>query len=203
MNKKCYIIGAGDNFGTKFYKKENEYVIAADGGLEILETLGVEPDLIMGDFDSLGFVPKGENVICYPVEKDDTDMMLAVKRAVEMGYNEIELYGATGGRTDHTIANLQTMLWASKNNCKIKMIDEKNTYYMITNDSVYLPAKRSGGFSVFAFGKNAKGVTIKGGKYEALNVELSPDNPTAVSNSFIGKEVEISVREGSLLIITE
>ena len=203
MKQKCYIIGAGDNSGTKFYKEKNEYVIAADGGLAVLKQLGIQPNLILGDFDSLGFVPQGDNVICHPVEKNDTDMMLAVKEAVELGYTEIELYGGTGGRNDHTIANLQTMLWASRQKCRIKMIDRDNTYYVITDGSMQLPAKATGTFSVFALGGVAQGVSVRGGKYTADNVTLTPDNPTAVSNAYAGGKVEISVECGSLLIITE
>ena len=121
MNKKCYIVGAGDNSGTNFSKEKDEYVIAADGGLATLEKLGIQPDFILGDFDSLGYVPDGKNIEVHKVEKDDTDMMLSVERAVESGYNEIEIFGGTGGRIDHTVANFQTMLWASKQNVKIKM----------------------------------------------------------------------------------
>lgn len=203
MNKKCYIVGAGDNSGTNFTKKENEYVIAADGGLEVLEHMGITPDLIMGDFDSLGYIPEGSNVIKHKVEKDDTDMMLAVKTAIEMGYKDIEIYGGTGGRIDHTIANIQTMLCASKNGAVIKMIDSKNVYIVITNESITLPAKDGGDLSVFALGGNALDVYVKGAMYVAEGVNLTPDNPTAVSNSYIGNEVFISVKEGSLLIISQ
>lgn len=203
IDKKCYIVGAGDNSGTKFNKGTNEYAIAADGGVKVLEKLGINPDLILGDFDSLGYIPKGDNVLLHKVEKDDTDMMLAVEKAVELGYNNIEIFGGTGGRIDHTIANFQTMLWASMRNCKIKMTDEQYEYYVITDSELCLQKRTGGDLSVFAFGKEAKGVTIIGGKYKAEDVVLTPDNPTAVSNSFIGNDVEISVRDGSLLIISQ
>ena len=203
MNKKCYIVGAGDNSGTNFVKRENEYVIAADGGLEVLKEIGITPDLIMGDFDSLGYVPKGENVIKHKVEKDDTDMMLAVKSAIDMGYDFIEIFGGTGGRPDHTIANIQTMLYASRKGVSVKMTDKNHTYYVITNESIILSAKQSGDLSVFALGGNALNVHIKGAKYVAEGLRLTPDNPTAVSNSYIGNEVIISVEKGSLLIISE
>ena len=141
MNKKCYIVGAGDNSGTNFSKGKDEYVIAADGGLATLEKLGIQPDFILGDFDSLGYVPDGKNIEVHKVEKDDTDMMLSVERAVESGYNEIEIFGGTGGRIDHTVANFQTMLWASKQNVKIKMTDKNHVYFMITNDTLEIKGK--------------------------------------------------------------
>ena len=152
MNKKCYIVGAGDNSGTNFSKGKDEYVIAADGGLATLEKLGIQPDFILGDFDSLGYVPDGKNIEVHKVEKDDTDMMLSVERAVESGYNEIEIFGGTGGRIDHTVANFQTMLWASKQNVKIKMTDKNHVYFMITNDTLEIKGKDGADLSVFAFG---------------------------------------------------
>lgn len=203
MNKKCYIVGAGDNSGTNFSKGKNEYVIAADGGVEILEKMGIKPDLIIGDFDSLGYVPKGENVIVHQVEKDDTDMMLSVKKAAEKGYDEIEIYGGSGGRIDHTIANFQTMLWASKNGIKIRMCDKAYDYHMITDEKIAIKGEVSKDLSVFAFGGIAKNVNIKGAKYEAQSMQLEPYNPTAVSNNFIGGDVFISVESGSLLIIVQ
>lgn len=203
MSRKCYIVGAGDNSGTNFMKKKNEYVIAADGGLEILERMGIKPDLVLGDFDSLGYAPEGSHVIRYPVEKDDTDMMLAVKKALEMGYDELEIFGGTGGRIDHTVANFQTMLYASRRGAAVKMTDKEHTYHVITDSRITLEAKQQGGISVFALGGRAVGVTIKGAKYLAEDMELLPDNPTAVSNSYIGKNVVISVAKGSLLIISD
>lgn len=203
IDKKCYIVGAGDNSGTKFHKGTNEYVIAADGGVKVLEMLNIVPDIILGDFDSLGYIPKGDNVLRHKVEKADTDMMLAVEKAVESGYNSIEIFGGTGGRIDHTIANFQTMLWASKKGCKIKMIDAQYEYYVITDSELRIEQKDHQDLSVFALEAKAEGVFIKGAKYTADNMCLTPDNPTAVSNSFIGKDVSISVKKGSLLVIVQ
>lgn len=203
MNKKCYIVGAGDNSGTIFSKGKDEYVIAADGGLAVLEKMNIKPDFVLGDFDSLGYIPNVKNIEVHKVEKDDTDMMLSVEKAAKEGYNEIEIFGGTGGRVDHTVANFQTMLWASKRNIKIKMTDKNYVYYMITNGTLEIEGTDGADLSVFAFGGDAKGVTIKGGKYQAEDVTLTMDNPTAVSNSFIGKMVHISVDKGSLLVIAK
>ena len=201
MNKKCYIVGAGDNSGTNFHKEENEYVIAADGGYEILNEMGITPDLVIGDFDSLGYIPSEKCVIKLPVEKDDTDMMICIKKAVELGYRDIELYGGTGGRIDHTIANWQAMLWASRQGCNISMTDSKNIFIVITDRRITLPAQKGGDLSVFAIGGDAVGVSILGGKYVAKDMMLTEDNPTAVSNSFMGNNITISVESGSLLIV--
>ncbi|MCI8957291.1 MAG: thiamine diphosphokinase [Eubacterium sp.] len=201
MERICYIVGAGDNAGTNFLKGKNDYVIAADGGLLWLQKLNIEPDLIMGDFDSLGFVPKGNNVIQHEVMKNDTDMMLAVKQALEMGYHKIKIYGGTGGRIDHTLSNIQTMLYASRKGASIEMIDSTNIYYVITDGEIQITGESQSGFSIFALGGIAHKVNIKDAMYLLHDFELAPDNPTGTSNSFIGKEVTISVEKGSLLIV--
>ena len=114
MENVCYIVGAGDNSGTNFTKKENDFVIAADGGFEKIHQLGIEPDLVIGDFDSLGYVPVGDNVEKHKVMKNETDMMICVKTALHKGFNNIVIFGGTGGRIDHTFANIQTLLYASQ-----------------------------------------------------------------------------------------
>lgn len=202
MKEVCYIVGAGDNTGTNFLKGKNDYVIAADGGLLCLQKLKIEPDMIMGDFDSLGFIPEGDNVIRHEVMKNDTDMMLAVKKALDMGYHKIKIYGGTGGRIDHTFSNAQTMLYASRKGASIEMIDSTNTYHVITDGEIHLTGESQSGFSIFALGGTAHKVNIRDAMYLLHDFELTSDNPIGTSNSFIGKEVTISVEKGSLLIIT-
>ena len=202
MSKKYYIVGAGDNSGTNFSKKENEYVIAADGGLKVLQQLGIKADWIVGDFDSFGYIPEGSHVIKHPTQKDETDMMLAVSKAIELGADTIEIFGGTGGRIDHTFANFQTMLYASGEGVEICMTDDENTYFVITNQNIRLSAKQKGTFSVFAIGGTARRVNIEGGKYLLKDYDLEETNPIGISNEYIGQEVNISVGEGSLLIIS-
>ena len=108
----CYIFGAGDFDGLEERPGAEDYVIAADGGYTACRRAGVEPQLLLGDFDSLAEVPALPHVERVPVEKDDTDMMLAVKRGLERGETLFHLYGGMGGqRTDHTVANFQALLY--------------------------------------------------------------------------------------------
>ena len=108
----CYIFGAGDFDGLEERPGAEDYVIAADGGYTTCRRAGVEPQLLLGDFDSLAEVPALPHVERVPVEKDDTDMMLAIKRGLERGETLFHLYGGMGGqRTDHTVANLQALLY--------------------------------------------------------------------------------------------
>ena len=102
-------------------RKPQDFVIAVDGGLRYLMECGIEPDFLMGDFDSLGedfadIVAKyrgmgEEHFLQLPVVKDDTDTMAAARLGIQRGYKEFLMYGAMGGRLDHTIANIQTMVW--------------------------------------------------------------------------------------------
>jgi thiamine pyrophosphokinase len=182
-------------------KKKDDFVIAADGGLLCLEKLNIKPDLVMGDFDSLGFIPTDGKVLTYSSNKNDTDMMLAVKKAIELGYKEIILFGGTGGRVDHTLSNIRTLLYASRRGVKIKMKDSKNDYIVLTDGSINIEGK--GYFSLFAMKNTAKGVSISDAKYDLDNVQLPCDSSLCTSNEFIGKKVTISVKRGSVLIVLE
>ncbi|MBO5039598.1 MAG: thiamine diphosphokinase [Clostridia bacterium] len=195
--KLCCIVGAGP---SELYIENGAFVIAADAGIEKLNKAGIAPDLIIGDFDSLGTRPSGENVRVFPVEKDDTDTMLALKEAISLGYDTVIISGGLGGELDHTMANLQTLLYACNNGINAFLTDGITTATVIS-DSITLGSESSGRCSVFAFGGEAIGVSISGLKYEASGITLSPSFPLGVSNHFVGKEAKISLESGRLLII--
>ena len=110
----CYIIAAGDCEKISVNKNENDLIIAADGGLKYCERDGIKPDIIIGDFDSSYQIPTGNNVMVFPVKKDDTDTLLAIKEAIRLGYNRIIISGGVGGELDHLIANIQSLIFASE-----------------------------------------------------------------------------------------
>lgn len=195
--KLCCIVGAGP---SGLYIENGAFVIAADAGIEKLNEAGIAPDLIIGDFDSLGTRPSGENVRVFPVEKDDTDTLLALKEAISLGYDTVIISGGLGGELDHTMANLQTLLYACDNGINAFLTDGVTTATVVS-DVIAFGSESSGRCSVFAFGGEAKGVSISGLKYEASGVTISPSFPLGVSNHFIGKESRISVESGRLLII--
>ncbi len=195
--KLCCIVGAGP---SELYIENNAFIIAADAGIEKLNKAGIVADLIIGDFDSLGDRPSGENVRVFPVEKDDTDTLLALKEAISLGYDTVIISGGLGGELDHTMANLQTLLYASERGVNAFLTDGITTAAVVSNE-ITLGAENSGRCSVFAFGGDAHGVSISGLKYEAQGISLSPSFPLGVSNSFIGKEARISLENGRLLVI--
>ena len=197
----CYVIGAGDCTELNFEKNSSDFVVAADGGLRYLDACGIVPDIIIGDFDSLGEIPEGGNIIRLKPEKDVTDMYAAVEAGIERGYSDFRIYGATGGRLDHTLANIQLIASLAQKGMNAKIIDGSTVITSICNSSLNFDGEYSGYISVFAHNDVCRGVSIKGLKYELDNAELSNSFPLGVSNEFIGKESAISVEKGTLIII--
>ncbi len=195
----CYILGAMECDPNVINRQEGDCVIAADGGYRYAEK--INPDLIIGDFDSLGYVPKADKCEVFPVQKDDTDMMLAIKKGLQLGYKEFVLLGGIGGRLDHTIANIQSLAYLLDHGARGKMLSSHEEIYMIENDKITFGADSNGLCSVFAFGKEANGVTIQGLQYEVTDVILNNSFPLGVSNHFVGKQALVSVTDGRLLII--
>lgn len=197
----CFVFGAGDFYGLTVVPGPDDYIIAADGGWNICRQIGIVPDLLIGDFDSLNCVPAFDHINKVPVEKDDTDMMLAVKSGLSEGETVFHLYGGMGGeRTDHTIANMQTLLYLARHGAQGYLYGKREIYTAICNSEMTWPARNTGIFSVFCLGADAEGVTICGGQYCVDNGTLSAEFPLGVSNHFFGEPISISVKKGSLLI---
>ena len=197
----CYIVGAGAFCDRNFAPGVGDFVIAADGGYGTLLERGTPMDLVVGDFDSMGFRPDHPKVVDLPVEKDDTDMMAAIRLGWERGYRTFRLYGGTGGRVDHTLANLQSLVWLSARGGRGFLVGENWTAAAITDGSMSFPADHRGTFSVFCQGDRAEGVTLEGLKYTLKDAVLTCDFPLGVSNSFIGVESRVTVGRGTLLIV--
>jgi len=240
--KTAIIVGAGDftNRGLSRIPAGNrepadkaagrEYmIIAADGGLRHLEPAGLEPDVIIGDFDSLGFVPEaaggkigaagkngnagkkgaaGKNgnvhspaVVRLPVEKDDTDMGAACRTAWEKGCRRLRIYGGSGNRPDHFLANLQLAASYSRMGGDVQLIAPDYTVYAVTDGTVRLESAPGITFSVFCHGDCADGVTIGGdAKYTLSEAQLTNTYALGVSNLMTGNEAYVTVRSGTLLI---
>ena len=200
MAKTCCIIGAGAV--TALSVPRDALVICADGGLAAAQRFGVTPDLIVGDFDTLGAVPQGNNVVVHPVEKDETDSFLALRLGLERGCSRFLFYGCLGGRLDHTLANIQHLQYLAERGAEGVLIGAHETLTVVKNGSLRFPADRTGGVSVFSLSDKSEGVSIEGLYYEAKNVTLTNGFPLGVSNRFVGREAEISVKNGVLLVVT-
>lgn len=200
----CYIVGAGEFTARDFDPVEGDFVIAADGGLKPLMALGVKPDLLLGDLDSLGAYPLPEDVPLeqFPVEKDDTDTGIALAQGYALGYRSFVLYGCSGGRADHLLANFQSMGRYARMGVQIRLVAADYDAYALSNGSLTLPHRPSGTtVSIFCHGNQAMGVSIKGLKYPLDHYTLTCDHPLGVSNEHTNQPAVISVEHGTLLIL--
>ena len=199
---KCVIFCAAE-FDTLAQPLEKEdLIIAADGGLRHLQKLGVTPDVILGDFDSLGYVPEGANV--FPVEKDDTDAMLAIRHGLKLGFREFILYGGTGGsRPDHTFANLQSLHYLVEHGARGYLVDKDHLITVIQEETAVFPPSAEGILSVFCVGNDAEGITLEGLKYPLTNGALTGSFPLGASNHFLGQTASVTVEKGCLLLFWE
>lgn len=180
--------------------RPGDYVLAADGGLRHTQKLGIVPDGILGDFDSLGYIP--DSAAVFPVEKDDTDSMLAVRKGLELGYRRFLLYGAMDGpRLDHTLANFQTLQFLRDRGAVGYLVGEKYLATVISGETVIFPAESRGILSLFCLGADAEGVSLRGLKYPLTDAKLTSGFPLGVSNHFLGEQAEITVKTGSLLAL--
>lgn len=201
MSDRCFIFGALAVDRMPVEPTEDDFIIAADQGYDVALSLGVTPDLVIGDFDSRGEAPDVEDVIRLPIRKDDTDVQHAVELALERGYHDFILYGAVGGKLDHTMANIAIAEHIALSGGKSVFYGEDCSFTVIRDASIRFDARESGRISVFSLEELSSGITIKGLSYEAQNITLRRDTPTGVSNAFVGKEAAISVEDGTLLII--
>ena len=203
VQKICYVVGAGDFFGNKINKTVGDYVIAVDGGYQYLQKSAVEIDMVVGDFDSLKEKPVHANMVVLQKEKDDTDMLAALKIGIIKGYKRFFIYGGTGGRIAHTFANFQCLASLSQNHAQGFLFDKHCVITAITNKSIVFDSTHKGYISVLSHSDKAYGVTIKNLKYELDNITVLSTYPIGVSNQFIGKDSIISVEDGTLIVIYE
>lgn len=196
----CIIFCAGGFDRLAEPIREADHILAADGGLIHLQKLGLTPHETLGDFDSLGYTPKDATV--FPVEKDDPDSMLAVRRGLELGYREFLLYGTLDGpRLDHTVANLQLLHFLASRGAVGWLVGNTAAATAVENGTATFPGDAAGYFSVFCLGNTARGVTLEGAEYTLNEGVLTPDFPLGASNRFVGKPVRLQVTDGTVLLI--
>ena len=198
----CYIVGAAKCSRLPSPDK-TDLVIAADGGYDTLCRAGIRCDLLIGDLDSIKERETDVETIKHPTMKDETDMHLAYLEGKKRGYTSFRLYGGVGGRVDHTFANYCLLSYISREGFEAVLYDREYIAYAITNKSTRVTGEKGKGISVFAFGGDASGVSIKGLYYEADGVTLTPSFPLGASNRKTGETAEISVKDGTLLIFEE
>lgn len=209
--KRCIIIGAGDLTVSEIPVNEDDYVIAADGGYLYCKVLGIEPDLILGDFDSVGEkeaeelarIQKAEpeRIVLLPAEKDETDMLAAIHAGLSEGCREFHIYAGQGGRLEHTIANIQCLKYLKECSAVGYMLDGTGMILVAKDETVSFQPQTEGYLSLFSMGDRAEGVTIRNMKYELNDATVTNSFPIGISNEFIGEQASITVKNGTLMII--
>jgi thiamine pyrophosphokinase len=197
----CHVFGAGEYYNALPTPAPGDYVIAADGGFEHLSSQNIQADLVIGDFDSLAGPPLTANTVVLPQEKDDTDMMAALRAGWGEGYRIFHIHGGTGGRFDHTMANIQCLAYLAHIGAKGFLFDRSTVITVVNNGCICFPAEAKGLLSVFSLTDIASGVTEEGLKYLLNNATLRNIYPVGISNEFIGAPSRISVESGMLIVI--
>ena len=211
VNNTCILIGAGEFNVDPQRVDKDAYIIAVDGGIDYCRLYSINPDLYLGDYDSLSEAGRTflfhirenypEKVISLPKEKDDTDMLAAIKEGMNRGMLTFQIFGGLGKRLEHTIANIQCLIYLKSKGARGELIDKGIRISVIRNESICFERKKKGYLSCFCMGAEASGVSIHGMKYKLNDVILTDSYPIGISNEFIGEESEIEAKEGLLLII--
>lgn len=201
----CALVAASD-FNPEHFKihdarGEFDYVVAVDGGYAHLQAVGRVPDMAIGDFDSLGYVPECKVVSQHPTHKNESDLELALDSALELGFTDLVVYGALGGRLDHTVANLQLMALFGERGVRVTAIGDDCSVRVVVGPDVYqLPLRDSGTVSVFSVTDEAFGVVEQGMEYSFDDEVLTNRTSRGLSNELKGEPASVAVEKGTLLV---
>lgn len=188
----------------KFITK-NTAIFCADGGTVYALDLGLKPDVVIGDFDSLrkqrveSLKKQNIQMKAFSAEKDETDSELVLQYAIEQGFTELIIFGWMGTRFDHVFADL-TLFAEQKRDIQITIVEPEQTIYIVKS-SISLSGKKGEYVSLIPFKGDVSGVSTKGLKWKLNNEILYFGKTRGISNEFIGKTVTISIKRGVLLVI--
>ena len=199
----CVIFGGGDAVSADTVKSElsgGELLIAADSGYILMEKLGLAAELIIGDFDSAP-EPVCDNKAVYPVRKDDTDLMLAVKAGLTRGCKRFIIFGATGGRLDHTFAAVQTLAYILDNGAYGSVVSDDVRIELLDPGRYEFPKREGFTLSLFAYSPKVTGLDIRGAEYSGSDLELCSGFPLGVSNAVSESVAGLYFKTGRLLVI--
>ena len=206
--KTAFIYTGGTVFDEYVIEKpeKGDLIIAADAGYLTARRLGITPDVVLGDFDTLGEanIPDGIECLRVPAEKNDTDTQLAVQVAIDRGAGEIVIVGGMSGRIDHTLSTLAILenLWERKaGRIYATLTDGKNRVRFIRSSGTILPRSQYRFFSLIAADETVKGITLEGCKYPLKNGRISRRHQWAVSNEIVGNCALIEIRRGGVWVI--
>ena len=193
-----------DEAQLKAMHEKADITICADGGQDVAYNLGIEPDVVIGDFDSSESQTEHRfkcEYLSHPVEKDFTDAEACLHYAMDNGCTNIVFYGGMGGRFDHTLGALTLLIQGSKSFARVRLVDGRNIVEVIRNTSVTLHKNSNySKFGIMPLYEEAHGVSIKGAKYSVSNIDMFNDRTLGIGNEIVDESAVISVRDGSLYV---
>ena len=203
MRAYIYVGGGIDPASITERPQKEDMTVAADSGWNNAELLGVTPQILLGDFDSIGrdTLPKAEEILQVPPEKDRTDTQLAVDLALSRGANDFVLIGGLSGRLDHTLSNLSILEYLAERGAHAVMTDGFNRVRCLRNTGALIARSAYTYLSFIVVGEVAKGVSVDGCKYPLKNAKLKRTCQYAVSNEITGNCALVEVRHGALLVV--
>ena len=205
--KKCIVVGASPEECQTVWepvRQEDAYLICADGGLDKILQAGLLPHLVVGDFDSSRCkIPEGVEQIRLPAEKDDTDLLFAVKEGLRRGYRDFQILGALGARLDHSYANFGILQYISQQNGTGMLEDDATCVYLLDARKKHLFLEDCEGItiSVFPFAAPSCTLTYEGMRYPLDREVLSSNFPRGISNVIAHPCAKITVHEGQALVM--
>ncbi len=199
--RRCVVLGGGP-IGEEEISliRPLDTIWAADAGLRAARRFGLHPALCLGDWDSCERPQQAEELICLPAEKDDTDTHYAARLLIERGFDEALLLGGIGGRLDHTLANLCTLLYLVESGVRCWLVGEGSAVTALREGTMRLPRREGCYFSIFAADGAARGITLTGTKYPLRDAQLTAQFPLGVSNEILEEWAQVTVKEGALYL---
>lgn len=198
------LIFAGSELNISNFEKSkysNAFVICADRGLLHAQALGIKPNLAVGDFDSLKYSPQECETLRFPTEKDDTDLLIAVKEAIKRGFKNIDILGALGGRVDHMYGNIQVLSYACDNNANAHLISDDDIVSVYSPGTYAIPKLEGYSLSLFSYSTSVENICISGTLYQLNNGIINNSFPIGISNVIVDDNALISFSDGKLLVI--
>ncbi|RXI98053.1 thiamine diphosphokinase [Anaerobacillus alkaliphilus] len=186
-------------------KKENEIWIAVDKGFEHLLNHQIVPDFVLGDFDSVSVDGKKlitkQNYIQYPAEKDKTDLEIAFLHAIDESPDIIVIYGATGGRLDHELLNIQLLKQGIDKRVTVYMIDKKNKITLKSPGCYKIEKSQYQYVSFLSLFEKVEKLTLQGFRYPLYQATLNHGSSLCISNELISNKGTYSFSSGILMVV--
>jgi thiamine pyrophosphokinase len=195
-----------DAESLKSILREDDILIAADGGLHHLMALGLWPSILVGDLDSVhpeeieAVKNRGGQILKYPFDKNETDLQLAIDHALQLGCKDITVAGALGGRTDQTLGNIFLLSRPNLEGVSMRLDDGREEIFLIRS-SAEIYGSPGDIVSLLPLKGPVFDVRTENLKYPLVDEILFPDKTRGISNIMLTEHARVSISRGVLICI--